>query len=331
MDWQTPYTLPCGLELRNRLVFAPISTMTSTPIGKLSEEEIAFYERRAGQAGLLILGSASISPVGKAYAHNVSLSHDAVIPNLRKHNRKIQAQGAKSIVQLYHGGAASAYVPGHKKVFSVSDPTYHVMSDSEIQQVLLEFGRALQRAIRAGFNGVEFHGGNPFLIQQFLSPLTNRRHDFWGGDEERRFRFLEALIQMALAVRQAATSEPFVIGVRLAIAEKEAGGLRWHDTICLVKRLELLGIDYVHFNQENMLREPLLKEVATRLCVIGNGGIRTCEELEQALELTPLVSVARQLILEPDFPGEHKGNLLSVPEGLRKSIEASRDWYYYSG
>lgn len=333
MDWKTPFAFPCGLELRNRLVFAPISTMSSTPIGKLTKEEMAFYQERAKRAGLVILGSASISTVGKAYDHNVSLSHDAMVPNLKEYNRKIHGQGAKSIVQLYHGGAATAYVSSHRDVLSVSDPAHQVMSDRDIQQVLLEFGRALRRAIKAGFDGVEIHAGNPFLIQQFLSPLSNKREDFWGGNEEKRFHFLAALVRLVLRIRSQEAAHPFAIGVRLAVEEKVEGGLQWEETLRIVKRLERLGIDYVHFNQNCMLQEPHLRGLETGMSVIGNGGIRSVEQLEQALDWVPLVSLARELILEPGFPEKRMSReevLATVPEGLRRSIEASWDWYHDS-
>lgn len=325
--WETPFIFPNGMIIKNRLVFAPISTMSSNALGQLSPEEIAFYHAHSQQVGIVILGSATISPSGKAYENNVSIAHDALIPNLKKYNRAIRTQGTKSIIQLYHGGQAIEYLAHHKKVPVVSPTTgakYEVLTDQAIQNICEDFGKAMMRSLKAGFDGVEIHAGNPFLVQSFLSPRTNQRHDFWGN----RTHFLEVLLRMAVEIRgQFAPS--FIVGVRLAMAEKEAGGLTHDDTVAIVRKLSRLGFDYIHFNHDHLQTEMRslqeLQAAAGTIPVIGNGGIKTEYIIEETLKTVPLVSVARPLILNPHFPKAGEAKVL--PKGLQASIASSPDWY----
>lgn len=349
-QWQTEYTLPNGTILQNRLVFAPVSTMSSTRIGLLTQKEMKFYQERAKNSGVVILGSANVSFAGKAYERNVSISHDAVIPNLKHYNQLIRKNGSKSFVQLYHGGAAVQFLNAQKEVRVISElpemtkdstKKYMVLSDQEIHTIIAVFGNAIIRAIRSEFDGIEIHAGNPFLIQQFLSPRTNRRNDFWGGSESKRFHFLEALVREALAIREKVKRPELVIGVRLALEESGPEGLTFQDTCRITQRLSLLGLDYIHFNQQNLFekekgtrRLDLLQQNLLRpVSLIGNGGIKTEEGLEEAINTVPLVSVGRSFILQSEFP-RRKVSLSSlkdldqdIPQGLRQSILDSPAWY----
>lgn len=326
--WQTPYTFPNGTAVRNRLIFAPVSTMSSNRLGQLSQTEMAFYEARSYQVGLMILGSATISPSGKAYENNVSIANDALIPNLRAYNRRIKANGAKSIIQLYHGGQAIEYLPQHKKVPVVSDgdgSRYITLTDQDIQKIIADFGKAIVRAIKADFDGVEIHAGNPFLIQSFLSPRTNHRQDYWGE----RTTFLEVLVRLALKLR-AQLAPSFVIGVRLAMEEKGEGGMRLSDTAALVSHISKLDVDYVHFNhdyiQADLAGLKQLQDAAGRIPVVGNGGLKSEQQLEEVLAFVPLISAARPIILNSNFPFE--GEAGTYPKGLQASITSSPDWYF---
>lgn len=345
-QWQKPYTFPGGLTLQNRLVFAPISTMSSTEIGQLTKEEISFYKRRSQKAGMVILGSANISNSGKAYNQNVSIAHDAMIPNLKQFNKQIKQSGAKTIIQLYHGGAAIQFLPEKKNIYVVSKEnvislpgkSYYELTESNIHQILMDFGRAIQRAILAGFDGIEIHAGNPFLLQQFLSPRTNQRHDFWGGNEQKRFHFLEVVLKLAIAIKKETGNSDFVIGVRLAIEEKEPDGLTFFESSRIAARASLLGVDYLHFNQDDIFEDHakrnrlqiVQQSIPDAVSIIGNGNVNSLETLEKALNIFPLVSVARSIILHPDFPEKYSSDIeLKFPEGLKKSFEASPKWYLH--
>ncbi len=342
--WELPYTFPNGLTVKNRLAFAPISTMSSNGIGQLSDTEIAFYKSRAKEAGVIILGSANVSSSGKAYENNVGIAHDAVIPNLKTYNREVKAFGAKSIIQLYHGGRAISFQSNKSKVGVVSRKTKdgnncYEWSEKDILSLIEEFGKAIRRAIRAGFDGIEIHAGNPFLLQEFLSPLSNQREDKWGDSEQSRFRFLEVILRLANQIRTEA-AYPFVIGIRLAVEEADPNGLSFEETSRIVERLSNLNIDYVHFNQNDFREKGKqieeLQKLNDSLPIINNGGIMNGVLLEEALRLTPLASVARPLILTATFPHEVKTyetiddlsqKELLAPNGLWKSMNDSLDWY----
>lgn len=352
--WQSPYIFPGGLELRNRMVFAPISTMSSSNIGLLSDKEIQFYKSRSKNMGLVILGSANVSKMGKAYDHNVTISHDAAIPNLKKYNNEIHETGAKSVIQLYHGGSSTQFLSSQEEVYTVStfyekqdykEKQYHELTESEILQILKDFGKAIHRAIQSGFDGVEIHGGNPFLVQQFLSPRSNQRKDFWGGNEQKRFRFLEALLKLANEIKEKEAKHPFAIGIRLAMEEIGEDGITFLETCRITKKISQLPVDYIHFNQNNLfemqneqMKVNMIKEMIQKpICVIGNGSVDTEEKIEDALKVVPLVSIARSLILHSTFPVEtnlpfsvkelSKDKLL-IPDGLWRSIIESPDWFF---
>ena len=344
--WEAPYTFPNGLKVKNRLAFAPISTMSSNGIGQLSIEEIEFYRSRTQKVGLVILGSANVSVDGKAYQNNVGIASDAVISNLRIYNRAVKSVGAKSIIQLYHGGRAIGFQPTRNEVGVVSKEekdgsNYHEWSEKEILSTIEEFGKAIRRAIRAGFDGVEIHAGNPFLLQEFLSPLTNKRLDKWGGSEQNRFLFLEVIVRLACQIRKEASS-PFAIGVRLAVEESDPNGITFEETSRIVGRLSQLKVDYVHINQDDFIDNTKqisqLQEINDSLPIINNGGITSELKLEEALNVTPLASIARPLILNPAFPTESKSYMtvddmskkeLVIPNGLWKSINDSPEWYLH--
>lgn len=351
--WETPYVFPGGLELRNRLVFAPISTMSSSNIGLLSDKEIQFYKSRAQNMGLVILGSANVSKEGKAYDRNVTISHDAAIPNLKTYNKEIHETGAKSIIQLYHGGSATQFLPSQKDVYTVStffderydkEKQYHELTETEILQTINDFGKAIHRAIRAGFDGIEIHGGNPFLVQQFLSPRTNRREDFWGGNAQKRFRFLEALLKLANEIKGKTASPSFVIGVRLAMEENTADGITFQETCRLAEKISKLSVDYIHFNQNDLFEiqneeikvSVIEKGIEHSICLIGNGSVDTEKKIEEALGIVPLISIARPLVLQPAFPielnlpfsmGDVSKEKLLIPDGLWQSLIKSSDWF----
>ncbi|MDE1548745.1 hypothetical protein [Jeotgalibaca caeni] len=346
-NWQIPYKFPNGMEVRNRLIFAPISTMTSTDIGLLTDSEMAFYKSRAKNVGMVVLGSAYISQAGKAYNQNVGIAHDAVIPNLKKYNQQLHQAGAKSIIQLYHGGLAVQYMAAKKEVqvvsklpaLETSDTKNNVeLTDVAIQKIIEDFGKAIERAIRAGFDGIEIHAGNPFLLQQFLSPRTNQRTDFWGGDLSKRMRCLEVILRLADKIRKK-VEKPFIIGVRLALEEKEAGGLSFQDTCQIAGRLSKLNIDYLHFNQHDLFEEingqfkldVIAESLESSVPIIGNGGIKNESQLEAACNVAPLASVARPFILQPNFPFETEYSMTqlskTVPKGLWRSIQSSLEWY----
>jgi 2,4-dienoyl-CoA reductase-like NADH-dependent reductase (Old Yellow Enzyme family) len=161
-----------------------------------------------------------------------------------------------------------------------------VLSHDEILDIIRAFGAATQRAIEAGFDGIELHGAHGFLIQNFFSPRFNQRTDKWGGSLENRIRFPLAVVQEVKRVVEAHATRPFLLGYRISPEEWEEGGLRIDDTLVLVDRLVESGIDYIHASLASILDKPIggagekttadliLEHVGGRVPVIAAGQIR---------------------------------------------------------
>lgn len=172
------FTLSSGVQLKNRVLMAPMSMTASGANGELTDVELAFYKARAQGVGAVVTG-ALVSPNGKLIEHGIGIDNDTLLPGLQKLTVAIRENGAKAIVQLYHGGRLSnpALVPGGH-ILGASPVAVEregaavpkAMTDAEIETVIEEYAQATRRAIEAGFDGVEIHGANGFLMQQFFSP-----------------------------------------------------------------------------------------------------------------------------------------------------------------
>jgi len=195
------------MELKNRVVMAPIVTRYATDEGYVTERLKNYCEARArGGAALLILEASCIHPGGRTFANQLGIMDDAFIPGLRELVRVIHKHGARAAIQLEHGGRmAKSELTGMQPVA----PSPLAMPGGEvpreltvdgIAEIVTFFARAALRAKKAGFDGIEIHGAHSFLIDQFLSRASNKRRDAYGGDVRNRARFL---IEVTKAVREA--------------------------------------------------------------------------------------------------------------------------------
>jgi len=184
------------MELRNRIVMTAMH-LGYTPQGEVTDRLVDFYELRAkGGVALIIVGGCPIDEYG-GMAGMIDLSEDKFIPGLKRLTTSVQAHGAKIAAQLYQAGryAFSAMIGG-RKPFSASavrsrltGETPRALELHEIPAVQDKFAEAAVRAKKAGFDAVEILGSAGYLICQFLSPLTNKRDDEYGGPLENRMRF----------------------------------------------------------------------------------------------------------------------------------------------
>lgn len=317
------YVFKTGLETKNRLVLAPLTISSSLPGGYVSSADIAFYRRRAGSAGILVTGSAYVRADGQAFRGSFSAAEDDKIPGLRNLARAMKSKGNLAILQLYHGGrmvppdlvvgdrplAPSAVIAEHGQVLEPK-----AASRKEVEELLEAFLAAISRAIQAGFDGVELHGANTYLIQQFLSPHSNRRTDQWGGTEHNRRRFAKTLVKKAKALIAEQADRPFLLGYRLSPEEIEEPGLSLFDSLQLLEQLIPLGLDYVHLSlaqaQQSSLRNPtatesVLKQIAQKLAgrlpIVAVGGIGQSSQVEEILQLADFAAMGRQLLVDPDW------------------------------
>ncbi|MCQ9904696.1 NADH-dependent flavin oxidoreductase, partial [Staphylococcus aureus] len=179
-------TLPNGVELKNRFVLAPLTHTSSNDDGTISDVEIPYIEKRSKDVGLAINAASNVNDIGKAFPGQPSVAHDSDIEGLKRLAQAMKKNGAKALVQIHHGGAqALANLTPNGDVVAPSPITLksfgqqhehdaREITPEEIEQTIKDFGEATRRVIEAGFDGVEIHGANHYLIHQFVSPYYNR-------------------------------------------------------------------------------------------------------------------------------------------------------------
>ena len=353
-----PLVLRCGVELRNRVLMAPMTTLNATHDGICSDELPLYYGMRAGGPGAVIVECAHIDPLGKVFPGGIGLDNDAEIPGLAKVAEAIRAEGSRAILQIFHGGrmCSPGQLNGRQPVgpSAVAAPrpesvVPRELTAAEIEEIIAEFAATAGRAVAAGFDGVEIHGANTYLVQQFFSPHSNRRDDEWGGDRDARARFPLAVLR---AVKAAVPAEGFVVGYRFSPEEIEVPGIRFDDTIYLLEQLAAEGLDYLHYSTKRLMQTSIVdtadtqtlleKLVAVRsetlaaVPLVGVGGVMQLDQVTEALEAGfSGVAVGRELIVEPNWvqkvsAGEPIATFvrreqcagLAVPDSLWNFVEA---------
>lgn len=237
------------LELPNRLVIAALSNNYGGPDGLASEQHLAYYRvRGAGGWGAVCTEGAASSRIGRGFSGQLDAWDDRFIPGLRQVAAAIRSGGARAILQVMHcGRQTTAKLAGDTPVApsSIMNPRYGVvpreLSEAEIAAEVENFAQAVRRAREAGFDGAELHGAHGYLIGEFLSPISNRRTDRYGGDLTGRTRFLLEIIRRCREV-----AGDFPLWLRISAEEYADGGVT-ADEACIIAQLaEAAGIDAIH-------------------------------------------------------------------------------------
>lgn len=235
-------TLPNGVELKNRFVLAPLTHISSNDDGTISDVEIPYIEKRSKDVGLAINAASNVNDIGKAFPGQPSVAHDSDIEGLKRLAQAMKKNGAKALVQIHHGGAqALANLTPNGDVVAPSPITLksfgqqhehdaREITPKEIEQTIKDFGEATRRVIEAGFDGVEIHGANHYLIHQFVSPYYNRRNDEWSD----HMKFPTAVIDEVLKAKSEYASDDFIVGYRLSPEEAESPGISMEITEQLI-------------------------------------------------------------------------------------------------
>lgn len=333
-----------GVSLKNHLVMAPMTNFSSNEEGEVTESEIKYYIHRSKGVGMVVTACVYVSRGGKGFPGQFASDDDKFIPSLRRLANAIKNEGAKAILQIYHGGSQSgpdllldgqpvsaSNVPATLMNGS-SGPTPRPLADEEIEGIIADFSSTTRRAIEAGFDGVEIHGANGYLLQQFFSPHSNIREDRWGGSLEKRLAFpMGVLRAVKEAVKSHATS-PFLVGYRFSPEEPEANGLTMAETFVLIDALKEEGLDYLHVSLQELWSLPrrgtedprprieqIVERVGSGLPVIGVGSLYTADEALKSLDSgISLVALGRPLLIEPDF-------VQKIAEGRAQEIETKLD------
>jgi len=318
-----PFKFRSGVEAMNRIVHAPMTISFSRQDGMASDDLIAYYESRTNGVGMAVTGSTIVTPNGKVFGGELAADRDETIPSLQRVATAMKKHGAKAILQIFHGGRESSPegVPGGDIVGASAvakegaGSIPRALEEHEILEIARAFGASTRRAIEAGFDGVEIHGANRFLLQQFFSPYTNRRDDRWGGDADRRMAFPLAVVDEVVKTAAEHAERPFLVGYRLSPEEETTPGITMADTLKLADALANKELDYLHVSLLNFWSKPrrgveddrsrmeILHElVGSRVPLIGVGSIRTPDEAVGALRTgVPLIALGRELIIDPDW------------------------------
>ncbi|EPH0091849.1 flavocytochrome c [Pluralibacter gergoviae] len=323
----SPFTLPNGSELKNRLLMAPMTTCSGYFDGTVSSELVEYYRVRAGSIGTIIVECCFIDDLGLAFPGAIGINNDAKIAGLAKIAAAIQAEGSKAILQIYHGGRMvdPLLIGGRTPVApsAVAAPrpgaaTPRALTGEEVEATIARFGDGVRRAIQAGFDGVEIHGANTYLIQQFYSPNSNQRTDEWGGSRDNRAKFPLAVLDITHKMARQYADDAFIIGYRFSPEELEEPGIRFEDTMYLLEKLAARGLDYLHFSLGASLRPsindtrdptPLIEkycalrsEALAQVPVMGVGGVVNLADAEEGIRHGyDLIAVGRATIAWPDW------------------------------
>ena len=256
----------------------------------------------------------------------------------------IKAEGALAINQIHHGGlkagkeysgedlvAPSAEAANQllKETKEFKTPAKELTSD-EIKKIIHDFAYATELSIKAGYDGVEIHGANNYLLQQFYSAHTNKRTDEWGGPDEKRMTFPLQVVDAVCLVRDKMKRPDFIVGYRLSPEEPYEDGITMTETAKLVKVLVTKPIQYIHISQWNYFKkarrgegagEERLKVIHDltkgKMPLIGCGGLKSEKDLQKAVDsgLSEFIGVGGASMMNRDFGAllkANKGHLLEV-------------------
>ncbi|MEM7747331.1 MAG: NADH:flavin oxidoreductase/NADH oxidase family protein [Pseudomonadota bacterium] len=339
-----PLTLPNGATLKNRLAKAAMEESLAA-YGQLPDAKLhRLYQRwAAGGAGLLITGNVMISPAALSGPASVVLQNGTDLAPFKAWAKAGRSGGGEFWMQINHPGRqvmaslgeetvsasdVAVTIPGMEKNFSKP----RALSESEILDIIERFATTAALAEEAGFTGVQIHAAHGYLINQFLSPLSNRRADQWGGSLENRARLLFEAVR---AVR-ARVSEKFTVTVKLNSADFQKGGFELDDAKWVVEQLGEMSVDLVEISGGSYespamsgqredgtstgRREAYFVDFAREVAAIAKvpimvtGGIRSKDVAEAALVNqtggigVSVLGMARALAFEPDLVNQWKSN-----------------------
>lgn len=314
------------LTLENRLVMPPMATAKADENGHVTDAVCDYYRERAkySKIGLIITEHSYIHLQGKAHPGQTSIASDDVIPSLAQLTHCIHQEGVKVFAQLSHAGSAAVskttgqWPVGPSAVYhpKQTEELPLEMTVQQIHEVTGWFAQAALRAKQAGFDGVELHSAHGYLLNQFFSPLSNRRTDVYGAQSvENRTRFHREVLQ---AVREA-VGDTFPIAVRLGGCDYQTGGSTIEDCVEACQLLEKSGTDLLHLTggMNGFVRpghgEPgyfqdlsiPVKQVV-HIPVLLTGGVTTLSQAEALIAkgCADMIGVGRAIFKNPHWADE---------------------------
>lgn len=361
------FTLPCGSVLSNRLAKSATTERLSRPDLSPNEWHTQLYDRWADtRAGLLVTGNIIVDRRHLESAGNVVISKDQ-LPKFRswveagkKHDNHLWAQlshAGRQTTLLNNWRPLSASGVQLKKMGLFNKP--RPMKAAEIEQVVEQFTHSAVFCREAGFTGVQIHSAHGYLLSQFLSPITNKRTDEWGGSLENRARLLRTIIQR---VRKALGAD-YPISVKLNSADFQRGGFTEDESSQVIRWLEEDGVDLLEISggtyekmafferygsdgrlarESTRQREAYFIDFArkvrklTRIPLMATGGVRSYDFCVETLQsgAVDMIGLARPFIIDSDnIAGFIEGKVsklmdVNLPRGLRLIQDSAEGGYY---
>jgi len=335
----SPYSIG-PIALRNRLVMSPMTRSRASEGGVPNALMAEYYGQRAA-AGLIVTEGVSPSPNGLGYARIPGIWNDAQVAGWKLVTKAVHDRGGRIFVQFMHTGRVGhpANLPAGAELLAPSavaaegqmwtdsqglqaHPEPRAMTEAEVRHAIDEHVLAARNAIAAGFDGVELHGANGYLVEQFLSPHTNQRTDAWGGTIAKRIAFA---VEVARAAAAAIGGNK--VGIRLSPYGVNAGMKPYSETdetyLALVPELAKAGLAYVHVVDHSALGAPpvpeelklAMRKAWPRTFILAGGFDVVSAGKALAENRADLVAFGRAFLANPDLVARlEKGLELNAPD-----------------
>jgi NADPH2 dehydrogenase len=301
------------VTLRNRIVMPPMQSGKAGFDGAVTNKLVNFYVRRSAALGLPIVEHAYVSLTGKLSHKQLGIYDDSLIEGFRSLANSLHAVGAPAVLQITHAGAVTnKNVTGSEPVGPTARQKNRALKNAELEQVADEFVLAAERAVKAGFDGVELHGAHGYLLCQFFSPLFNQRGDEFGGSLENRMRFPLMVVEK---VRAALGGR--LLLYRLGADDLAPKGTHIEDAVAFAQKLEGAGVDILDVSggmcgaypkQLKNVKGYFVPQAArikkvVKVPVIGVGRITQAEHADRLVRdgQVDLVAVGRAFLKDPDW------------------------------
>lgn len=302
-----------GISLKNRIVMSPMCMYSCmNEDGKITSFHFTHYTSRAvGQVGLIMTEATAVQPEGRISARDLGIWDDIHIEGMKELNEQLHDYGAKTGIQLAHAGRkaeliGNIYAPSPVP-FNNSSKQPVEMTEADIQSVVHAFKNAARRAKEADFDFIEIHGAHGYLINQFLSPLINRRNDCYGGNRQNRFRFLKEVVE---AVHSEWNNNPLF--VRLSTDEYHEAGNSLEDIIYFAKILKELRVDVIDASSGGV--------VPTSIRAYPGYQVRRCEAIKHDAPIaTGAVGLITTGLQAEEILQNNRADLIFIGRALLKN------------
>ncbi len=319
-----------NFSLNNRIVLPPMANNMSDDSGAVTDKHIQHYLRRAkAGVGMVIVEHAYVRTDGRVNNTQLGIHNDALIPGLRRLAKAMKDHGTIVGIQITHGGGKATYetagappvAPSSGTIPGASEPSV-ALTIEQMDEIREAFVAAAHRALAAGFDFVEVHGAHGYLLSQFLSPLTNRREDAFGGDLENRQR---VPLQVVQAVREVVEDHHLLL-YRLGANDYMPGGLTAQEGHQTAKSLVAAGVDLLDVSgglcgaqppdwdgQSQGYFVPMAAAIGSEINVpvVVAGGITDPYAADRFIRegQVDLVAIGREMLTNPEWATEARAAL----------------------